>query len=78
MSRGFYSLPEPMELGLKWKDFERGREKIALVEGRRQEAAQAASALERRIREEQSDDVRRLSQSILQGTDDPTAGFASF
>ena len=51
MNRQFYSLPEPGELGLKWKAFEEGREKIERVEGRRQEAAHAARDLEQRIRE---------------------------
>jgi hypothetical protein len=73
LNRQFYSLPEPGELGLKWKAFEEGREKIARIEGRRQEAAQSARDLEQRIREEQSADVRKLAQSILAGKDDPAA-----
>ena len=73
MNRQFYSLPETGELGLKWKAYEEGREKIERVDGRRQEAAQAARDLERRIREEQSADVRELARSILAGKDDPAA-----
>jgi hypothetical protein len=73
MSRQFYSLPEPGKLGLEWKAYEEGREKIARIESRRQGAAQAAGDLERRIREEQSADVRKLAQSILAGEDDPAA-----
>src|SRR5215212_2988135 len=67
MSRAFYNLPEPTELGLRWKAFEKAREKITRVEGRRRAASQAASDLEKKIREEKSDDVRRLAQSILAG-----------
>jgi hypothetical protein len=73
MNRQFYSLPEPGELGLEWKAYEEGREKIARIESRHQEAAQAARDLEQRIREEQSADVRKLAQSILAGEDDPAA-----
>ena len=73
MSRQFYSLPEPEELGLEWKAYEEGRERIERIEGRRQEAARAARDLEQRIRQEQSADVRELAQSILAGKDDPAA-----
>jgi hypothetical protein len=73
MSRQFYSLPEPGELGLEWKAFEEGREKIGRIDSRRQEAAQAARDLEQRIREEQSANVRELARSILAGKDDPAA-----
>ena len=73
MSRQFYSLPEPEELGLEWKAYEEGRERIERIEGRRQEAARTARDLEQRIREEQSADVRELAQSILAGKDDPAA-----
>jgi hypothetical protein len=73
LNRQFYRLPEPGELGLEWEAFEAGREKMARVEGRRQEAAQSARDLEQRIREEQSADVRKLAQSILAGNADPAA-----
>jgi hypothetical protein len=73
MNRQFYSLPEPGELGLEWQAYEEGRERIARMDGRRQEVAQAARDLEQRIREEKRTDVRKLAQSILAGAEDPAA-----
>ena len=73
MNRGFYSLPDPREVGLRWKAYEQAREKIRRIEQRRREAAEAEANLNKRIREEQNEDVRQLAQSILAGEDDPAA-----
>jgi hypothetical protein len=73
MNRGFYSLPDPREVGLKWKPYEQAREKITRVEKRHREAQETEANLNKRIREEQHEDVRQLARSILAGEDDPAA-----
>jgi hypothetical protein len=71
MNRQFYSLPEPGQVGLEWAAYEEGREKIARIVERHQEAQRAAQDLQRRIKENQDGDVRRLARAILQGKADP-------
>jgi hypothetical protein len=73
MNRVFYSLPNPGEVGLKWKPYEQAREKIVRIEQRSRKAGQSAQDLQQRIRQEQRADVRKLAESILAGNADPAA-----
>jgi hypothetical protein len=72
-SRAFYSLPEPKEAGLKWREYEKAREKVSRIEERYNEAGRKAHELEEQIRQEKDEDVRALAASILAGEDDPAA-----
>ncbi len=73
MMKQFHSLPDPAEVGLRWKAYQEAREKIARVEERYQEAQLRRQELEGRIREQQSADVAALARSILAGDADPAA-----
>lgn len=73
MNRAFYSLPDPREVGLKWKAYERAQEKISRVEGRLRQAQRQRAQAEEKIRQEKDADVRTLAESILRGEDDPAA-----
>lgn len=73
MNRGFYSLPDPREVGLKWRQYEQAREMVTRIEQRQREVGRKAQELEARIREEQNADVRELAQAIFKGEDDPAA-----
>jgi hypothetical protein len=66
-------LPDPREVGLKWKAYERAQEKISRVEGRLRQAQRQRAQAEEKIRQEKDADVRTLAESILRGEDDPAA-----
>jgi DNA repair ATPase RecN len=73
MNRAFYSLPEPREVGLKWKPYQQAREKVSRIERRLRETQNERARLEQEIRELGDAEIRELSQAILRGEDDPTA-----
>ena len=73
MNRAFYSLPDPREVGLKWKEFEKAAAKVERIEKRFHDTQNQRARLEQEIRELGENEVRELSQAILEGTDDPTA-----
>jgi len=73
MSRAFYSLPEPREVGLKWKPYQQAREKVSRIERRLRETQSERARLDQEIRELGNAEIRALSQAILRGEDDPTA-----
>ena len=73
MNRVFYSLPNPKEVGLEWKPYEKAREKVSHIEGRLRETQRERARLEQEIRDLGEDEVRELARAILEGTDDPTA-----
>ena len=73
MNRAFYSLPEPREVGLKWKPYEKARQNVERIETCLRETQNERARLEQEIRDLGDAEVRELSQAILQGTDDPTA-----
>ena len=65
-----HSLPEPREYGFRWRPFEKARQKLANVEGRRKEARTREAELQSRIESEKRGDVKRLAEAILNGSDD--------
>src|SRR5215218_6010167 len=71
--RAFYTLPEPKEAGLKWREYERARAKVERIEQRLRETQRERARLEQEIRDLGEDEVRELARAILEGTDDPTA-----
>jgi hypothetical protein len=73
MNRAFYSLPEPREVGLKWKPYQQAREKVSRIERRLRETQKERARLEGEIRDLGDTEVRELSQAILRGEDDPLA-----
>src|SRR5215211_2078205 len=73
MNRAFYSLPDPREVGLKWKQFEKARQNVERIEGRLRKTQNERARLEQEIRDLGDAEVRELSQAILAGTDDPSA-----
>ena len=73
MNRAFYSLPDPREAGLKWKQFEKARQNVERIETRLRQTQKERARLEGEIRELGDAEVRELSQAILRGEDDPTA-----
>src|SRR5215211_446629 len=73
MNRAFYSLPDPREVGLKWKQFEKARQNVERIEGRLRKTQKERARLEGEIRDLGDAEVRELSQAILRGEDDPTA-----
>ena len=75
MNRMFYSLPDPREVGLKWKQFEKAREKVSRIEERLHSTQNERARLEQEIRELGEDQVRELAQAILAGEDDPLARY---
>lgn len=74
--RQFHSLPEPRELGLKWKAYEKAQEKISRVEGRLRDAQSRRAKVEEQIRSLDDAEVTELTRAILAGEDDPTARHA--
>jgi hypothetical protein len=73
MHRAFYSLPDPREAGLKWRAFEKAREKVERIEKRLHDTQNERARLEQEVRELGEAEVRELAQAILEGTDDPSA-----
>jgi len=73
MNRGFYSLPNPREVGLKWRAFERAQEKISRVEGRLRESQRRRAEVEEQMKRLGDSEVTELAQAILAGEDDPAA-----
>jgi hypothetical protein len=73
MNRAFYSLPDPREVGFKWKPYQQAREKVSRIERRLRETQNERARLEQEIRELGDAEIRELSQAILRGEDDPTA-----
>ena len=73
MNRAFYSLPDPREVGLKWKQYEQARAKVERIEERQREAGEAEANLNKRIRELEDVGVRSLAEAILKGSADPSA-----
>ena len=73
MNRVFYSLPDPREVGLKWKPYEQARSKVERIEKRLRETQKERARLEGEIRDLGDTEVRELSQAILRGEGDPTA-----
>jgi hypothetical protein len=71
--RAFYTLPDPREVGLKWKQYEAARAKVDRIEERLQEAQNKRALLEEKVRQEKSEDVRELAEAILRGEEDPAA-----
>src|SRR5215218_8880926 len=73
MNRAFYSLPDPREVGLKWKQFEKARQNVERIERRLRKTQNERARLEQEIRDLGDAEVRELSQAILAGEDDPAA-----
>src|SRR5215211_2409951 len=73
MNRAFYSLPDLSRVGLKWKQFESCSQHVRRIETRLRETQKERARLEGEIRDLGDAEVRRLSQAILRGEDDPTA-----
>src|SRR5829696_1000117 len=71
--RAFFSLPDPRESGLKWKQFEKARQNVERIETRLRQTQKERARLEGEIRDLGDAEVRELSQAILRGEDDPTA-----
>jgi DNA repair ATPase RecN len=69
----FYSLPDPREVGLKWKPYEHSRQNVERIERRLRETQNQRARLEQEIRELGDAEIRELSQAILRGEDDPLA-----
>ena len=65
MNRGFYSLPDPREVGLKWREFEKAREKVDRIEQRLREAKNTRAQVEERVRLLGDTEVSELAQAIL-------------
>ena len=66
--RQIHSLPEPKELGFRWRPFEKARKKLDHVERKRREVQKREAELEARIKSEEQEDVKRLAASILSGS----------
>ena len=77
MNRAFYSLPDPREVGLKWKEFGKAAAKVGRIEKRFHDTQNERARLEQEIRELGENEVRQLAGAILEGTDDPTASASS-
>jgi septal ring factor EnvC (AmiA/AmiB activator) len=73
MNRAFYSLPDPREVGLKWKLYEKARANVERIETRLRKTQKERARLEEEIRDLGKNEVRELAQAILEGTDDPLA-----
>jgi hypothetical protein len=63
-----HSLPEPRELGFRWRPFEKARKKLERVEGKRREVQRREAELKARIESEEQEDVKRLAAAILSGS----------
>ena len=68
--RQIHSLPEPRELGFKWRPFEKACKKLDRVEGKRKEVQRREAELKARIESEKREDVKRLAAAILDGSDE--------
>jgi hypothetical protein len=68
--RQIHSLPEPKELGFRWRPFEKARKKLERVEGKRREVQRREAELKARIESEKQEDVKRLAAAILSGSDE--------
>jgi hypothetical protein len=66
--RQIHSLPEPKELGFRWRPFEKARKKLDHVERKRAEVQKREAELKARIKSEEQEDVKRLAASILSGS----------
>jgi hypothetical protein len=66
--RQIHSLPEPKELGFRWRPFEKARKKLERVEGKRREVQKREAELKARIKSEEQEDVKRLAVAILDGS----------
>jgi hypothetical protein len=73
MTRAFYTLPEPKEAGLKWREYERARAKVERIDERLQQAKRARAEIEQEIKHLDDSAVRELAQAVLAGEDDPAA-----
>jgi hypothetical protein len=73
MTRAFYTLPEPKEAGLKWREYERARGKVGRIDERLQQAKRARAEIEQEIKHLDDSAVRDLAQAVLAGEDDPAA-----
>lgn len=71
MNRAFYSLPDPREVGLKWKPYEHSRSKVERIDERLQQAQRARAELEQEIKHLDDSAVRQLAAAVLAGEDDP-------
>ncbi len=71
--RAFYSVPDPREAGLKWREYEKGREKVARIEERLHEAQRDRARIEEEIKRLDDAEVADLKAAILRGEDDPAA-----
>jgi DNA repair ATPase RecN len=71
--RMFYTLPEPNEAGLKWKEYERAAEKVRRIEERLQETQNERARLEQEVRDLGDAEIAELKAAILRGEDDPLA-----
>ena len=70
--RQIHSLPEPRELGFKWRPFEKARKQLERVEGKRKEVQRREAELKARMESEKKEDVKRLAAAILDGSDEST------
>jgi hypothetical protein len=68
--RQIQTLPEPRELGFRWKPFEKARKALEHVEGKRKEVRRREAELQARIKSEKAEDVKQLAEAILSGSDD--------
>jgi hypothetical protein len=66
--RQIHSLPEPKELGFRWRPFEKARKKLDHVEAKRREVQRREAELKARIKSEEQEDVKRLAAAILSGS----------
>ena len=66
--RQIHSLPEPRELGFRWRPFEKARKQLERVEGKRKEVQRREAELRARIENEKQEDVKRLAAAILSGS----------
>jgi hypothetical protein len=66
--RQIHSLPEPKELGFRWRPFEKARKKLDRVQDKRRDVQKREAELRARIKSEEQEDVKRLAASILSGS----------
>ena len=71
--RAFYSLPEPKEAGLKWREYERARAKVERIDERLRQAQRARAEIEQEIKHLDDSAVRELAAAVLAGEEDPAA-----
>jgi len=73
VSRAFYSLPDPKEVGLKWKPYQQAREKVSRIERRLRETQAERERIEAETRELDHAETRALADAVLKGEADPEA-----